>query len=65
MIKVFWILVLIVIIGIIKLFITGRKGRGILAILFLVLDFCSCIFISEVLSIISLIVLAIFAFASK
>ncbi len=63
--RVFGILVFIVIIGIIKLFITGRKGLGILAILLLVAQFCSCIFISEVLSIIGLIVLALAAFFSK
>lgn len=62
MYKVFGILVLIVIIGIIKLFITGRPGLGILLILALASQFFCLLFVSEVLSIILLIVLAIVAF---
>ena len=62
MITVFWILVLIFIISIIKLFITGHPGLGILWILALVAEFFCFLFLSEVLSIISLIFLAIVAF---
>ena len=62
MYTVFGILIVIAIIGIIKLFITGRKGLGILMILFLVADFFSFLFVSEVFSMILLIVGVIVAF---
>lgn len=62
MYTVFGILIVIAIIGIIKLFIMGRKGLGILMILFLVADFFSFLFVSEVFSMILLIVGVIVAF---
>ncbi len=62
MYKLFGILVLILIIGIIKLFITGHPGLGILAILALASQFFCLLFVSEVLSIILLIFLAIVVF---
>ena len=62
MYTVFGILIVIAIIGIIKLFITGHPGLGILMILCLVVDFFSFLFLSEVFSMILLIVGVIVAF---
>lgn len=62
MYTVFGILIVIAIIGIIKLFITGHPGLGILMILAIVVECFCCLFVSEVLSIISLIVFSIIAF---